>query len=81
MVDRGVVPQQVPDEHVRNAGQGGPTFHVRLGECRRQSLEREWAGNQPVFIDAVAIVIVDEAEAGRLTKYKGDRQRQQTANG
>ena len=43
--------------------------------------ERQFAGDQPIFIYARVIVVVDEIEAGRLTKYQPDRQQQQTANG
>ena len=59
---------------------GRPAFHVALGKYRQDAPQSQFAGDQPVLIDAPVIVIVDEAETGRLAKYQSDRQQQQAAN-
>jgi hypothetical protein len=79
-MDGGAMSQEVPDEDMREARQWGPALHVVLGEDRRHSPHAQFAGDQPVLIDARAIVIADESETGRLTEYQADGQQQQAAN-
>ena len=73
--------QEVPDEHVRDARQGGPAFHVTLGEHRQDAPQAQFAGDQPVLIYALIIVIVDEVVADGLAEDQPHRQEQKTADG
>ena len=80
MVHRGGMAEEVPHEHVREARQRGPAFQMPPGKHRQEVFGGQFSRHQRVVIDALVVVVIDEVEAGRLTKYQPDGQQQETAN-
>ena len=58
-----------------------PIGAVAAREGPRNRLDRQALDNVGVLVDVERIVIVDEAELGRLTEDEQDRQQKQAADG